>query len=299
MPRIAGVQFTGNVDKETNIRTAERMVRAAAERGAEIVCLPELFNTMYFCVETRDAYFAWAEPIPGPTVDRMGALARELGIVLIAPIFERAPDGRYFNSAAVLGPEAEVIGKYRKSSIPFLDPATSPEPRGNEKFFFTPGDLGFPTFDTPFARIGILICYDRHFPEAARVLGLGGAEIVFVPTATTRMARYLWDVELRAHAITNVYYVCGVNKVGVDVGGSPRDHHGNSMIVSPKGEILAEASATDEDIAVADVDLSALPALRSLWGYYRDRRPDQYGPVAEPPAAGVHPPAAAPLLELR
>src|SRR4030095_7682786 len=126
-------------------------------------------------------------------------------------------------------------------------------------------------------------------PEAARVLGLGGAEIVFVPTATTRMARYLWDVELRAHAITNVYYVCGVNKVGQDVGGSPRDHHGNSMIVSPRGEVLAEGSASSEDIVLADVDLSTLPALRSLWGYYRDRRPDKYGPVVDLPAGGGPP----------
>jgi N-carbamoylputrescine amidase len=274
-------------------------VREAAARGARIACLPELFNTMYFCVETRPEYFDWAEPVPGPTTERMGALARELSIVLIAPVFERAPDGRYFNCAAVLGPDGRVLGKYRKSSIPCMDAEQSPEPRGNEKFYFSPGDLGFPVFDTPFARIGILICYDRHFPEAARVLGLGGAEIVFVPTATTRMARYLWDVELRAHAITNVYYVCGVNKVGMDVGGSNRDHHGNSMIVSPKGEVLAEASATADDIALADVDLSALPALRSLWGYYRDRRPDKYGPVVDLPSGTVHPAAAAQLTGAR
>jgi N-carbamoylputrescine amidase len=144
-------------------------------------------------------------------------------------------------------------------------------------------------FDTPFARIGILICYDRHFPEAARVLGLGGAEIVFVPTNTTRMTRYLWDLELRAHAIANVYYVCGVNKVGVDAGGSTRDHHGDSLICNPRGEILAQASATREDIVMADVDLSVIPELRALWGYYRDRRPDLYGPVVE-----THNPAAAP-----
>jgi beta-ureidopropionase len=162
-----------------------------------------------------------------------------------------------------------------------MDRARSSEPRGDEKFFFAPGDLGFPTFDTPFARIGILICYDRHFPEAARVLGLGGAEIVFVPTNTTRMTRYLWDLELRAHAIANVYYVCGVNKVGVDVGGSARDHHGDSLVCTPRGEILAQASATQEDIVVADVDLSVIPELRALWGYYRDRRPDLYGPLTE------------------
>jgi len=286
MLRIAGIQFAGHADR-------------AAARGARIACLPELFNTMYFCVETRDEYFGWAEPVPGPTTDRMGALAHELGIVLIAPVFERAPDGRYFNCAAVLGPDGAMIGKYRKSSIPFMDAAQSPEPRGNEKYYFSPGDLGFPVFDTPFARIGILICYDRHFPEAARVLGLGGAEILFVPTATTRMTRYLWDVELRAHAIANVYYVCGVNKVGVDRGGSARDHHGNSLIVSPRGEILAEASATQDDIALADVDLGALPALRALWGYYRDRRPDKYGPVVERPAGALHPVAARALATAR
>jgi N-carbamoylputrescine amidase len=294
MVRIAGVQFVGNVDKEANIRTAMRMVREAAGRGARIICLPELFSTMYFCVETRREYFDWAEPIPGPTIDRMGEVARETGAVVIAPIFERAADGRHFNAAAVLAPDGRVIGRYRKSSIPLMDTAQSPEPRGNEKYYFAPGDLGFPTFATPFGRIGILICYDRHFPEAARVLGLGGAEIVFVPTATTGMTRYLWDLELRAHAVTNIYYVCGVNKVGMDVGGSTRDHFGSSLVISPRGEILAQASDTRDDIAVGDVDVATLPRLRELWGYYRDRRPDQYGAVVDLPAGDVHP---APTLE--
>jgi N-carbamoylputrescine amidase len=282
MVRIAGVQFSGHVDKEVNVQTATRLVRDAAGRGARIICLPELFSTMYFCVERRQEYFDWAEPIPGPTTERMGEVARAAGIVLICPIFERA-SGTFYNAAAVLGPDGGLIGKYRKASIPFMDRARSREPRGDEKFFFAPGDLGFPTFETPFARIGILICYDRHFPEAARVLGLGGAEIVFVPTNTTRMTRYLWDLELRAHAIANVYYVCGVNKVGMDVGGSTRDHHGASLIANPRGEIMAEASATHEDIVMADVDLSVIPELRALWGYYRDRRPDLYGPVVEVP----------------
>jgi beta-ureidopropionase len=280
MVKIAGIQFSGHVDKEVNVQTAIRLVRDAAGRGAQIICLPELFSTMYFCVETRREYFDWAEPIPGPTIERMGQVARETGTVLICPIFERA-GGTYYNAAAIVGPDGRLIGKYRKSSIPFMDRARSSEPRGDEKFFFAPGDLGFPTFETPFARIGILICYDRHFPEAARVLGLGGAEIVFVPTNTTRMTRYLWDLELRAHAIANIYYVCGVNKVGVDVGGSARDHHGASLIANPRGEIMAEASATQEAIAMADVDLSLIAELRALWGYYRDRRPDLYGPLVE------------------
>lgn len=279
MVKIAGVQFIGQADKEANIDTAVRMVRQAAAKGAQMVCLPELFSTMYFCVETRQEYFDWAESIPGPTIRRMGELARETGIVLIAPIFERASEGRFFNAAAVIGPDGAVIGTYRKSSIPYMDTSRSADPRGNEKFYFSPGDLGFPTFDTPFGRIGILICYDRHFPEAARVLGLGGAEIVFVPTATTFMTRYLWDLELRGHAIANIYYVCGVNKVGVDVGGSARNHFGNSMVVDPRGEILVEASDSEEDIAIAEVDLSVIAELRALWGYYRDRRPDKYGPL--------------------
>ncbi|MBC7779957.1 MAG: acyltransferase [Proteobacteria bacterium] len=287
MLKIAGVQFIGQADKEANIRTAIRLVRRAAAQGAKMVCLAELFSTMYFCVETREEYFDWAEPIPGPTIDRMSAVARETGIVLIAPIFERTLDGRFFNTAAVIGPDGKVIGKYRKSSIPFMDVGRSSEPRGNEKFYFEPGDLGFPTFDTPFGRIGILICYDRHFPEAARVLGLGGAEIVFVPTATTSMTRYLWDLELRAHALANIYYVCGVNKVGVDAGGSSRNHFGNSMVINPRGEILIEASDSEEDIAIAEVDLSVILELRALWAYYRDRRPDQYGPLLKP----VAPPA--------
>jgi N-carbamoylputrescine amidase len=283
MLKIAGVQFIGQAEKAANIETAIRLVRKAAAQGASIVCLPELFSTMYFCVETRREYFDWAEAIPGPTIERMGAVARETGIVLIAPIFERAPDGRFFNTAAILGPDGALIGKYRKSSIPFLDVRLSSEPRGNEKFYFEPGNLGFPTFATPFGRIGILICYDRHFPEAARVLGLGGAEIVFVPTATTFMTRYLWDLELRAHAVTNLYYVCGVNKVGVDVGGSTRNHFGSSMVINPRGEILAQASDALEDIALADVDLAVIPELRTLWGYYRDRRPDMYGPLLDAP----------------
>jgi beta-ureidopropionase len=282
MVTIAGIQFVGHIEKERNIRRAIELVREAAARGARIICLPELFSTMYFCVETRPEYFDWAEPIPGPTIDRMASVARETGTVLIAPIFERAPDGLFYNAAAVLDPEGRIIGKYRKSSIPLMDVGRSAEPRGNEKYYFEPGDLGFPTFATPFGRIGILICYDRHFPEAARVLGLDGAEIVFVPTATTGMTRYLWDLELRAHAVTNIYYVCGVNKVGVDIGGSARKHFGASVIINPRGEIVAQAGDTGDEIVTAELDLSAIGELRALWGYYRDRRPEMYGPLVEP-----------------
>lgn len=279
MLRIAAAQFVGNVDKEQNIQTGIRLVRQAAAQGAQVICLPELFSTMYFCVEERPEYFEWAEPIPGPTIERMTEVARATGAVLICPIFERAGE-KFYNTAAVVGPDGQVIGKYRKSSIPFMDRSRSTEPRGNEKFYFVPGDLGFPAFSTPFgARIGILICYDRHFPEAARILGLNGADIVFVPTATTGMTRYLWDLELRAHAVTNIYYVCGVNKVGRDVGGSARNHFGSSLIVTPRGDILAQAGDSRDEVITADLDLSVIPEMRALWGYYRDRRPDLYGPL--------------------
>jgi beta-ureidopropionase len=283
MVRIAGVQFVGHADKAVNIEIAERMVRQAAARGAQIACLPELFNTMYFCVETKPEYFDWAEPVPGPTTERMGALARELGIVLIAPVFERAPDGRFFNTAAVLGPDGRMIGKYRKSSIPFMDVAQSSEPRGNEKFYFTPGDLGFPTFDTPFGRIGILICYDRHFPEAARTLGLKGAHLLLVPTATYReWIRDVWEVELRGHAIANMFYVGGVNKVGKDVGG-PRDRHyfGSALFIDPKGGVMARAGDKEDEILYADIDPKTCADVRDLWGFMKFRRPDAYGDVVQ------------------
>ena len=281
MLRIAGVQFVCHSEKDVNVQTASRLIRQAARQEARIVCLSELFSTAYFCVEERREYFDLAEPIPGPTTDRIAEVARETGTVVICPIFERSA-GKFYNAAAVIGPDKTILGKYRKSSIPLMDRARSSEPRGNEKFYFEPGDLGFPAFDTPFgARIGIMICYDRHFPEHARLLGLNGAEIVFVPTATTGMTKYLWDLELRAHAVANIYYVCGVNRVGVDVGGSTRNHFGSSVICNPRGEIMAQASHTKEDIVLADLDLSVISELRALWGYYLDRRPDLYGPLLD------------------
>jgi N-carbamoylputrescine amidase len=281
MLRIAGVQFVGHADREANLATAERLVRDAAARGAKIACLPELFNTMYFCVDTKPEYFDWAEPVPGPTTERMGALAASLGIVLIAPVFEKAPDGHYFNTAAVLGPDGRFIGKYRKSSIPFMDASRSPEPRGNEKYFFSPGDLGFPTFDTPFARIGILICYDRHFPEAARILGLKGAHLVVVPTATYRdWIREVWEVELRGHAVANMFYVGGVNKVGPDVGGpAGRSYFGSAVFIDPRGNVIGRAGDKADEILYADIDPRACDDTRDLWGFFKYRRPDAYGEI--------------------
>lgn len=276
--RTALVQMGTEYDAEKNTARAGRLVREAADRGARIVCLQELFNTVYFPYELDSRHLDLAEPLDGPTMEHMRGLAAELGVVLIAPIYEKALDGLLYNSAPVIGPDGGLLGVYRKSHIPIV---STPTLTGVEKYYFTPGDTGFVTFDTPFGvTIGILICYDRHFPEAARVLALRGTQIVYVPTATTGMSRYLWELELQAHAVDNVYYVGGVNRVGVDQGGADSHFYGSSMWVDPKGKIIAQAGDAEDEVLVADLDLSVIPQIRNEWGFFRDRRPDLYGSLS-------------------
>jgi len=281
--KIAAVQFQGDRDKEVNIQKASRLIRQAAEGGAKFICLPELFNTIYFCYEQERENFQLAEPIPGPTTEKMAALAREVGSVLICPLFEKAMKGEYYNSAVVLGPNGEILGKYRKNHIPLLSRLDPKERTGNEKFYFRPGNLGFPAFPTPFGvTIGILICYDRHFPEAARILALKGADLLFVPTATpSGFTRYVWEIELKAHATDNIYYVCGVNKVGRDEGGSEKIWFGTSLIINPQGEILAQGSDQNEEVVIADIDLALIEKIRTSWNFFRDRRPEIYGELIQ------------------
>ena len=274
MTKAAMIQMSGHIEKEKNIEKAARYTKEAAGNGASIVCLQELFNTIYFCTETKPEYFAFAEPIPGPTTDKMCRLAQEEKIVLVAPIYEKVIEGELYNTAIIIGPDGEIIGKYRKMSIPCVTGLI----RGLEKFYFRPGNLGFPVFETPFGiKLGILICFDRHFPEAARALALNGADLVLIPTATASKTQYLWEIELRAHAIDNIYYVGGVNRVGKDQGGSEYHFYGSSMFVDPKGQIISQASSEKEEIIYADIDLSVIPPLRNDWGFFRDRRPDAYG----------------------
>ena len=220
MVRAALVQFSGHESKEINVRKAEDLARQAAGSGARIICFPELATTIYFCFGRDRKWFETAEPIPGPSVERLARVARETGTVIVYPLYERDGDTLY-NTATVLGPDGNLIGKYRKMSVPqILRTVKAGETPADERFFFAPGNLGFPVFDTPFGvTLGVLICYDRHFPEAARTLGLKGAHLMLVPTATYRdWIREVWEVELRAHAIANMFYVGGVNKVGPDVG---------------------------------------------------------------------------------
>jgi beta-ureidopropionase len=282
MVRAALVQFSGNESKEINIQKAEDLARQAAGNGAKIICFPELATTLYFCFGHDKKWFETAEPIPGPVVNRVAKVAKETGTVIVYPLYEN-DNGTLYNTATVLGPDGYLIGKYRKMSIPQILRTVKPgETPADERFFFAPGNLGFPVFDTPFGvKIGILICYDRHFPEAARILGLKGAHLMLVPTATYRdWIREVWEIELRGHAIANMFYVGGVNKVGKDVGG-PADRHyfGSALFIDPKGNVMARAGDKQDEILYADIDPKACDDTRDLWGFFKFRRPDAYGEV--------------------
>ncbi len=252
------------------------MIEEAASRGSNIVCLQELFYAPYFPAGEDPGWLEIAEPVPGPTTAEMGEVARRLSIALIAPIAERAEDGRYYNTAVVLGPDGAILGKYRKVHLPDLEGF-------REKFYFEPGDAGYPVFDTGFARIGVYICFDRHYPEGARALGLKGAEIVFNPSATVEgLSRHLWDVEQRAHAIANAYFVGALNRVGREKPWESGRFYGSSYFCDPAGKVLAKGSDSGDDIIIADLDLSVIESVRDLWRFYEGRRPDTYGDLVKP-----------------
>lgn len=277
--KAALIQMSTEYDKSKNVQKAENLVREAADNGAQIVCLQELFNTIYFPFEIDPRHLELAEPIPGPTIERMQEVARDAGIVLVAPIFEKAMDGQLYNSAPVINVDGELLGVYRKSHIPLVKVPTL---TGIEKYYFTPGDTGFVVFDTPFGiKMAVYICYDRHFPEGVRIFALRGAQLMLVPTATHGMSRYLWELELRAHAVDNIFYVGGVNRVGRDQGGADADWYGSSLWSDPKGQIIAQAGDTDDEILYADLDFSVIPQIRNDWGFFRDRRPDLYGDICK------------------
>lgn len=268
--RGALVQMACEYDKQANVDKAVELVRDAAGAGAELVCLQEMFNTRYFPVNKDPRQFALAEPIPGPSLKPLQDLAREREITIVASLYEQAPDGRRFNTAAALGASGEVEGIYRKSSVPDTDTESL---RGFEKFYFERGDTGFRTFEGPGTRFGVLICYDRHFPEAARSLVLQGAELILVPASTSGMSRDVWELELRAHAVQNQCFVGGVNRVGNEEG---YDFYGSSVWVGPHGNVLAQGGDSGDEVVIADLDLSEIEVARTRWRFLRDRRPDLY-----------------------
>jgi N-carbamoylputrescine amidase len=282
---IGLIQMSCTLQGEENLAKAEERIRAAAARGAQIICLQELFRSQYFCREENAELFALAEPIPGPTTESLSKLARELQVVIVAPLFERRAAGVYHNTAAVLDADGALLGIYRKMHIP-------DDPSYYEKFYFTPGDLGFPNFDTRYGRIAVLVCWDQWYPEGARLASLRGANIIFYPTAIgwhpaekqEHGAAQLdaWRTIQRSHAIANGIYVAAVNRVGYE--GPPQnglEFWGSSFVADPFGQILAEAPSSGEETLVVECDPRRMEDVRRNWPFLRDRRIDAYSPLLE------------------
>lgn len=268
--RAALIQAHANLPKEEALAKHTEMIRQAAAKGAQIVCLQEIFFGPYFCAQQDPKWFATAEPDDGPTVSTMRQLAREHEIVLVVPFFEKEFDGVFYNTATVIDSDGSVLGKYRKTHIPQVGPIFW------EKYFFKPGNLGYPVFDTRVGKVGVFICYDRHFPEPARMLGLKGAEITFNPSATVEsLSRYLWELEQPAHAVANGFFVGAINRVGEELVPGAR-FYGSSYFCDPRGQIIAQASETEDEVLVADLDLGLIEEVRTTWQFFRDRRPETY-----------------------
>ena len=280
---IGLIQMSCSLDPQQNFAKAEARIEEAAKRGAQIICLQELFRSQYFCREENAELFELAEPIPGPSTESLSKLARSLNLVIVGSLFERRAAGIYHNTAAVLDAGGALLGKYRKMHIP-------DDPLYYEKFYFTPGDLGFPNFDTRFGRIGVLVCWDQWYPEGARLSSLGGANILFYPTAIGwhpsekkefgAVQLDAWRTIQRAHAIANGVFVTAVNRVGFE--GTPEsglEFWGHSFVCDPFGQILAEASADKEEILVVECDLKRVEEVRRNWPFLRDRRIDAYSPI--------------------
>jgi beta-ureidopropionase len=264
--------------KTAAIEKHVRLIRDAKARGAQIVCLQEVFYGPYFCTEQTTKWYDAVEPIPdGPTTQLMCKLAKELGIVLVVPIYEEEFSGVYYNTAAVIDADGTYLGKYRKHHIPQVQ-AGPPGCGFWEKYYFRPGNLGYPVFDTAFAKVGVYICYDRHFPEGARALGLGGAEIVFNPSATVAgLSEYLWKLEQPAHAVANGYYVGAINRVGIEAPWNMGEFYGQSYLVNPRGEFVATGSRDKDEVVIGVMDRDVIRTVRNTWQFFRDRRPDSYG----------------------
>jgi beta-ureidopropionase len=274
----------GGTDKNTIAKIKQamldkhlKMIDEAAKKGVQILCLQEIFNGPYFCAEQNNCWYESAEQIPdGPTVKKMQEVAKKHQMVIVVPIYEVEQTGVYYNTAAVIDADGTYLGKYRKNHIPQVAPGFW------EKFYFRPGNLGYPVFQTRYAKVGVYICYDRHFPEGARALGLNGAEIVFNPSATVAgLSEYLWKLEQPAHAAANGYFVGAINRVGTEEPWSIGEFYGQSYFCNPRGSIVAQASRDQEELVVADLDLEEIAQVRNTWQFYRDRRPETYEPLVK------------------
>ncbi len=271
---ILQTAWTG--DKESMIQLHEKYLADAAAQGVQVMCFQELFYGPYFCQVQEADYYSYAEAIPdGETTKRFQELAEQYGMVLVLPMYEEEQPGVRYNTAAVIDADGSYLGKYRKIHIPQVKGFW-------EKFYFRPGNLGYPVFDTAVGKVAVNICYDRHFPEGWRMLGLNGAEIVFNPSATSRgLSAYLWQLEQTASAAANMYFVGAINRVGVEPLGD-NDFYGTSYFANPRGQFVdGTASDTEEELVVRDLDLDMIKEVRDQWAFYRDRRPDMYGKISE------------------
>ncbi len=269
---VALLQMDCSGERPRNLACAEDMIREAAGKGGQVILLPEIFHELFFIMALDMSVFDKAEPIPGPITERMQELAAELGTAIVAPVYESVGKSVYYNSAAVIDADGSLLGVYRKNHIPLST-------KFYEKLYFKPGNLGYPVFETRFGRIGILICHDRHYPEGARALGLNGAEILLVPSATptASLSVRVWEKELAAHAIFNEYFVAGLNRVGTE---GEYTYYGRSVVLDPTGEIMVQAGE-GEEVLIAECDLDVIVERRRAWQFYRDRRPDTYGVLTD------------------
>ncbi len=251
-------------------------IEAAGEQGVQILCLQEIFSTPYFCPSQDKEWYKSAESIPGPTTERMQEYARKYKMVMVVPIYEKEQAGVFYNTAAVIDADGSYLGKYRKHHIPQLSGFW-------EKYFFRPGNLGYPVFETKYAKVGVYICYDRHFPEGARALGLNGAEIVYNPSATVAgLSQYLWKLEQPAHAVANGYFMGCINRVGEEEPWNLGKFYGSSYFVDPRGTIFEIASEDKDELLIAEFDLDMIDEVRETWQFYRDRRPESYKELVAP-----------------
>src|SRR5438552_11960574 len=276
MPRIvrgALLQASWTGDKESMIKKHEASAHDATKQGAQVMLFQELFYGPYFCQVQDAQYYSYTELIPdGPTTKRMQDLAKQTGMVLVVPMYEEdeTASGIYYNTAAVIDADGSYLGKYRKTNIPHVKGFW-------EKFYFRPGNLGYPVFETAVGKVGVYICYDRHFPEGARALGLNGAELVLNPSATVAgLSQYLWKLEQPAHAVANGYFMGCINRVGTEAPWNIGKFYGSSYFVDPRGNFIAQANEDDDALVVAEMDLDMIGQVRNVWQFFRDRRPETY-----------------------
>lgn len=264
--------------KKAMLDRHETLVAEAARKKVQILCLQELFYGPYFCAEQETKWYHLTERVPdGPTTEFIRKLAKKHKMVIVSPVYEEDQPGVYYNTAAVIDADGKYLGKYRKTHIPHCKPGFW------EKFYFRPGNLGYPVFETGPAKIGVYICYDRHFPEGARALGLAGAEIVFNPSATVAgLSEYLWKLEQPAHAVANGYFIGAINRVGTEAPWNIGEFYGTSYFCDPRGQIIAEGPRDKDAVVVADLNLDLIEEVRSVWQFYRDRRPEAYGSLVTP-----------------